>query len=188
MKINWHTNPLKTTIDLDNRDRYQILLYIQNEEYESLLCVLDLWLKGTIKKDQEISVEKIHEKLREWKEICDMQIDHEDVKAYEEYLQMTHAGDCTCFPSSCGKCLAEEALGIDTIEGLRKHAANKIYGAFSETDDINEAISYLEKQPSYIKPDTWPDEVGYEVHLTRWESERKSALKWLKQYKETHGF
>lgn len=82
----------------------------------------------------------------------------------------------------------EEALGMSTIKGLGKHSASKIMGAFGDHDNIDEAIAHLEKKPSYVKSDTWPDSVGYDIHIPRWEAEREAALKWLRQYKETHGF
>jgi hypothetical protein len=190
MKINWHQNPLRTTIDLDDRDRIQILRYIQNEEYYEILAGLDNWLSGKTWKYDEPNLEKVLEKVRGWSEICAMTIEHEEVKSFEDYLQMSHGGDCTCWPMTCEKCLAEAALGIDTIKGLRKHSANKIMGAFGEKGDrtIDEAIRLLEEEPDYKKPETWPDSVDYDIHIPRWEKERESALKWLKAYKETHGF
>jgi hypothetical protein len=84
------------------------------------------------------------------------------------------------------KCHAEDALGISTIQGLGKHSAHKIMGAFSETRTIDEAIAYLEQKPSYVKPDNWS--THYEKHIPKWESEREAALKWPKTYKEEHGF
>lgn len=91
---------------------------------------------------------------------------------------------------SCAKCLAEEAIGIDTIKGLGKHSANKILGAFSENRDINEAIAILSQPPSYIKTEAWKSfsQEYYDKQIPRWESERINALAWLTKYKEEHGF
>lgn len=190
MKIHWNENPLKSTVELNNRDREHILAHIQIEAYEEILCDLDLWLQQKIKTDDEPTLEKVHEKIRGWGEICNMTIEHEDVRAYEEYLQMSHGGDCTCIPCACVKCLAEEALGISTIEGLGKHSASKIMGAFSDDRTIDEAIERLEKKPSYEKPEAWKGftQEEYEKHIPRWEREREAAAKWLKTYKEDHGF
>jgi hypothetical protein len=60
--------------------------------------------------------------------------------------------------------------------------------AFGEKGDrtIDEAISRLEIPQVYKKPDTWPEKAGYEQHIPRWEAERKSALAWLKKYREQH--
>ena len=191
MKINYHQNPLRSTVEIDNRDKERILLYIQNEYYTDILCELDLWLKQEIKKDDEPTLEKVHENIRNWGEICNMGIDYEEVKAYEEYLQMTHGGSCTCWPMTCAKCMAEEALGINTIEGLEKHSAHKIMGSFGENGTIDEAINRLEAKPEYTyKPESWINfsQKDYETLIPRWESERKAAVNWLKAYKEKHGF
>jgi len=190
MKIHWNENPLRSTVEIDDSDKEQILLYIQNEYYMDILCELDLWLEQKIKKDDEPTLEKVHEKIRGWGEICNMTVDHEEVKAYEDYLQMSHGGDCTCFPGACVKCHAEDALGISTIEGLGKHSAHKIMGSFGENGTIDEAITILEQKPSYEKTEVWKGftQEEYEKHIPRWESEREVALKWLKAYKEKHGF
>ena len=191
MKIHWNENPLKTTVELDDSDREKILLYIQNEYYTDILCEVDLWLKREIKKDDEPTLEKVHEKIRGWGEICNMDIDHEEVKAYEDYLQMSHGGDCTCWPMACVKCHAEDALGISTIEGLGKHSAHKIMGSFGENGTIDEAINRLETKPEYVyKPESWINfsQKDYEKLIPILESARKAALKWLKAYKEKHGF
>ena len=99
-------------------------------------------------------------------------------------------GDCTCVPCTCYRCLVESMLGIDTIKGLGKHEANAVQGAFCKDGKktIEEAIATLEADKEYIKPATWPDSVGYEIHIPRWESERKRATEWLKKYKEVHNF
>jgi alpha-L-fucosidase len=92
---------------------------------------------------------------------------------------------------TCVKCMAEEALGISTIEGLGKHSAHKIMGAFGENSSIDEAINRLETKPDYTyKPESWINfsQKEYEKHIPRWEAERLAALKWLKTYKEEHGF
>ncbi len=186
MKINWNPNPLLTTIELDNRDREHILLYIQTKLYEDILCDLDLRLKGELGQKTPLTLDEIRSKVSGWGRICNMYIDREEVKSYEVYLQTSHGGDCTCFPCSCMKCHAEEALGISTIQGLGKHSAHKIMGAFSENRTIDEAITYLEQKPSYVKPDNWPTD--YEKYIPRWKSEREAAIKWLKTYKQEHGF
>jgi hypothetical protein len=190
MKINWNENPLNSTVEIDDSDREKILLYIQNESYSDILCDLNLWLNREIRKEDEPTIEKIQEKIRPWGEICNMDISHEEVKAYEEYLQMSHGGDCTCWPMTCVKCLAEDALGISTIKGLGKHSASKIMGAFGENGTIDQAIERLEQKPSYQKTEAWKSftQEDYEKHIPRWENEREAAIKWLKAYKEKHGF
>lgn len=189
MKIHWNKNPLKTAVKINEKDRERILLYIQSEEYADILCELQLWLKGSIQKEDTPTIEKVEEFISGWGEICNMTTEHEAVKNYEQYLLGSHGGDCTCLPASCAKCRAEEALGIDTIEGLGKHSAYKIFNVFhklGEDASINDVIAKLETIPEYQKPNKWPDEVDYEKHIPRWKEERNAAAKWLREYKEKH--
>lgn len=193
MKINWHQNPLKTTVDVDERDKQVILLAIQNEEYSQILCSLDNWLQRKTKKDDEPTLEKVHEKIRAWGEICNMEVDHEDVQMYVEELQCSHGGDCVCWACTCFKCLAESYLGIDTIKGLGQHEAAKIMSAFGDKGDrtIDEALDVLKTPYDYEKRHSSWDKIPreeYEKHIPRWEAEKKRAIEWLEKYKETHGF
>jgi hypothetical protein len=64
---------------------------------------------------------------------------------------------------------------------IRKHIKET-----TKEQTIYEAIAHLEQKPSYVKPDNW--KTDYEKHIPRWKSEREAALKWLKRYKEEHGF
>lgn len=190
MKINWHPNPFRTSVEIDDRDKQMILLAIQNEEYVDILCSLDLWMEGKIKKDTPPTMEDIQKQTSRWGEICNMTVDSEEVRYYVSYLDTEHMGDCTCVPCSCVRCHVEEMLNINTIKGLGKHQAHKVLGAFGRdgTNTIDEAIESLEQNPEYKKPDSWPDSIGYDVHIPRWEKERESALKWLKAYKKEHNF
>jgi hypothetical protein len=193
MKINWHQNPLKTTVDLDESDKQKLLLCIQNEEYSNILCELDLCLAGKIKKEVEPTIEEIHNQISKWGEICNMKTDDEEVQYLVDALQYSHGGDCTCWPASCEKCHAEEALGIDTIKGLGKHPANKIMNAFGEKGDrtIDEAIESLEKPYEYeARHKSWEkySREDYEKNFPRWQAEKDAAIVWLRKYKEEHGF
>ena len=73
---------------------------------------------------------------------------------------------------------------------MGKHSANKIQSIFGYENKktIDEVIEELAVEGDYVKPDTWPDSVGYEKHIPRWKAERKAAYEWLKKYKEEHGF
>lgn len=190
MKINWQPNPFNTTIEIDKRDKDRVVLYLQTEEYTNMLCELDLWLKGRINTDVTPTIEEIHKRIEGWGDVCNMTSESEEVVTFLSYLDTPHMGDCTCVPCSCIRCQVEDALGVDTLKGLGKHSARKVEGAFGRDGSlsIDEAIANLEKTPDYNKPDTWPDSVGWDVHIPRWEIEREAALKWLKQYKETHNF
>ena len=190
MKIIWHQNPFKTKVEIDERDKERILIAYQNEEYSNILCDLNLELNGKYNRPALTDLEIIKEKVGRWDEICDLSVDAEEIQNYISYLDTTHMGDCTCVPCSCMRCFVEDMLGINTIKGLGKHEANNVLGAFGkdEKKTIDEAIASLEADKEYIKPETWPDSVGYEIYIPRWESERKRAIEWLKKYKEEHGF
>ncbi len=123
-------------------------------------------------------------------EICNLDVDSEEVQNYIHYLNTQHMGDCTCVPCSCMRCHAEEMLGINTIKGLGKHQASKVLGAFGKDGNrtIDEAIASLDVTPEYNKSPTWPDSLDYNIHIPRWESERKSAAALLRTYKEEHDF
>lgn len=190
MKINWHPNPFYTKVEIDDRDRHMILLAHQNEEYTNILCRLDMEINGKYNRPALTDLEEIKKQIDKWGDICNLEVDSEEIQFYVSYLDTEHMGDCTCVPASCARCQVEEMLGINTIKGLGKHSAVKIQGAFGRDGNktIDEAIASLEQRPSYVKPDSWPDSVGYDIHIPRWESEREAAIKWLKKYKEEHGF
>lgn len=190
MKIHWNQNPFRTTIVLDESDRERIVLFIQSEEYSDILCELDLWLQGKIRTEIEVTLDEVHKEISAWGAICNMKTDDPRVNSIEEDLQHSHGGDCVCWPMTCMRCVAEGAIGVNTLEGLGKHSAHKIMSAFGKDGDrtIDEAIEILNQTPSYQRPDNWPHGMSYEKHVPRWESERQAALKWLKEYKETHRF
>jgi len=187
MKINWNQNPFWTTIDLDERDKQMILLAHQNERYSDLLCNLDLRLK-----DDPLDLEGVEEIVDNWGEICDLTVNSPEVQGIIEYIKYQHGGDCTCTPYSCIRCIAEDMLGVDTLEGLEKHSAHKVQGAFGEDGKrtIDEAIEVLSAPGEYVKGDAWNTVTleDYEKQIPRWERERQAAANWLKVYKERHGF
>jgi hypothetical protein len=190
MKINWNTNPFLTTVELDERDKQMILTAYQNEEYTNILCDLNMRLNGDFSDPPLTDIEEIKKIAGKWGAICNLEIDSPIIQDYISYINDTHGGDCVCWPCTCIRCLVEDMLGINTLEGLGKHQAAKVLGSFGKEGNktIDEAIASLEKTPEYKKPDTWPDQVGYDTHIPRWESERESAIKWLKVYKKEHGF
>jgi hypothetical protein len=190
MKIHWHQNPFKTRIELDDRDRKMVLLALQCEEYEQILISLDMKLKD--KEKPLTDLDEIKKRVGHWGEICNMEVDSESVQRYLSYIDDEHMGDCTCVPCSCMRCYLENMLGIDTIRGLGKHAARNVQSAFGVDGDrtIEAAIATLEEPKEYVKGDSWArfSQEEYEKHIPRWESERKAAAVWLRNYKQEHGF
>ena len=190
MKINYHPNPFLTTIEIDDRDKRMLLASYQNEQLSDLLCDLRLQLKGGYGGAPLTDIEDIKKIVDKWADIINLEVDSEEIQYYISYLNSEHMGDCICMACSCIRCMVEDMLGINTLANLGKHSARKILGAFGKdgNNTIDEAIISLESAQDYSKPDTWPDSVGWDIHIPRWESERESALKWLKSYKQEHGF
>lgn len=190
MKINYQPNPFLTTVEIDERDKQMMLVSYQTEQFSELLCDLHMQLNGSYGGAPLTDIEEIKKIVDKWADIRNLEVDSEDIRRYISYLDTEHMGDCTCVSCSCARCMAEELLGINTLQGLGKHPANKVQGAFGRDGNktIDEAIATLQAVRDYIKPVTWPDSVGWDVHIPRWERERESALKWLKAYKEEHGF
>lgn len=193
MKINWNQNPFLTSVEIDERDEQMILVAIQNEKYTSLLCNLDMELDGKFNWPALTDLDEIKRQVDRWSAICNLEIDSEEVQMYIYGLSTPHMGDCTCVPCSCIRCQVEEMLGINTLQGLGKHQAYKVQGAFGKegSKSIDEAINSLNK-PYTIenRSDSYRDysEEDYNNLLVRWNSERESAIRWLQQYRERHGF
>lgn len=193
MKIIWHQNPFKTKIEIDDRDKERILLAHQNEEYSNILCDLNLELNGKYNRQALTDLEVIKEKVGAWGEICNLKVDSDEIKAYFDYLDTEHLGDCVCVPCTCMRCWVESMLGIDTLKGLGKHEASNVQGAFGKDGErtIDEALEELKIPYSYETRnsawDKYPRE-EYEKHIPRWNREREYAVQWLQKYKEEHGF
>ena len=109
-----------------------------------------------------------------------------------EALSGPHIGDCTCCPSSCSKCHVESLLGTDTIEGLGKHEAHSIEGAFSKGRSIEQAIEHLRTYDADKAADAAPESWKFKNRdtwnsaLPRWRAEQANALEWLKKYRDEH--
>jgi len=187
MKINWHPNPLYSTIEIDDRDRRMMLLYVQNEEYTEILFDLQDDLEQV-----PLNPEVMTKRVAKWEKISNMDITTNMVSQWETFLTDSHCGDCTCVPAGCTKCYAEGMLDVSTIEGLGKHQARKIMGAFGMNNErtIDEALEIMAIKPDYIKTEVWRQftQEYYDSQVPRWESERLSAIKWLTEYKQKHNF
>ena len=110
---------------------------------------------------------------------------------YIDDLLGPHCGDCTCVPCTCTKCWAESFFSLDTIKGLGKHEASKIWHCFEEYDKkgkkwkqvrtINEVIETLRNYKVSEK-----DHRKLGEHAVRWEREAINAVAWLEEYRDTH--
>ena len=182
MKIDYHQNPLRSQVFLDETEKKLLKANIKNEMLLEALAAV--WYQFRTKEPP--SLEKIKEEVSFFDDDEDGVLTTRVNDLYDVYIKeleesYMHIGDCTCVPATCYKCLAEEYAGVDTIEGLGKYLASKIDRAFKDSStSIDEAIDFLSK-PISEEPNTeyinHPE--MYRTHRPRWEQERVSALKWL---------
>jgi hypothetical protein len=187
MKIDYHQNPLRSQVYLDDTEKKLLKANIKTEILLEALAAV--WYE--FRKKEPPSLEKIKEEVSFFDEDIGLSTRVDDL--YDVYIKeleesYTHIGDCTCIPATCYKCLAEEYAGVDTIEGLGKHLASKIDRAFKDSStSIDEAIDFLSNP---ISEDPNAEYINhpemYRSHRPRWEQERVSALKWLVNYKIKH--
>jgi len=175
MKIIYKENPLESIVELDDNEIEIFKLKIMIEEYESQLFATRYYLS-----EKNFNLKNAREEVNYQRNIDEL------LEMYISELRDSHAGDCVCFPCSCGKCYAEDILGINTIEGLGKHQASCIQHAYSEYDNIDDVLDCLENWKFERDPKLWPEESVYNEYLPRWKQEAKEAAEWLKQYKKIY--
>lgn len=161
MKINWNQNPLLTTVELDDHDKEKLKL---KRTIEHILDEIGsvIFSKNSDQKDDHSRLEKLY----------DYEVSDDYIKEYENYLQESHCGDCTCVPMSCVKCYVEDLMDISTIKGCGKHSLYKIDAAFHSQENctIDQAIEDLRKDKPYgVKPESWEKHTQeeYESHFPR---------------------
>lgn len=188
MKITYKTNPLDTTVELDDHEK-QILWYkIKCDELIELLFDAHFHMKEgqfydleKAKKslDPDYFLNEEDDSKSPLEKRCDQMLEY-----YLEELKSYHIGDCTCVPASCGKCHAEDKLGINTIPGLGKHSAYKVDNALREANgDIIAALESLKNYNPVINDAYKGKEDLWHQHLPRWKKEAKGAYEWLLKYK-----
>lgn len=113
MKIIYKYNPLKTVVEIDEKEK----IYLVNGILADDLTYYVADLKQFFEKDER---GENYEKIK--KEICSFTfIDRltkraeKKAESFEASLKSFHVGDCICFPCSCEKCWAENYLAIDTL-------------------------------------------------------------------------
>lgn len=191
MKITYKPNPLDTVIELDEYEQKELWYKIRCKELEELLFDAYFHLKEgqfydiekakrAVEPDYYLGVDD--DKPSQLDERCDTML-----KYYLEELKSYHIGDCTCVPASCGKCHAEDLVGINTIQGLGKHSAYKVENAMKENNgDMIAALESLKNyNPEINEAYKGKEDLWYE-HLPRWKKEAKKAYEWFKEYKEKH--
>lgn len=113
------------------------------------------------------------------------------VKCMIDALEEEHCGDCTCVPSSCVRCHAEDVLGLDTLPSS-KHVNRKI-GELAWQDYATP--EQKERRAELLRPSResaekyWAEHPDIKAfHQPRWDQEEKLAkelyAEHLRLYKE----
>jgi hypothetical protein len=147
MKITYTPNPLETKVELEDHEKELLRLKIKIEIYEDMLFDAHYVLKHSIHDRGPLKAVTLDEAVAEaikqlnpdkW---CTDETSPVDahveklLRHYLEELKSSHHGDCTSFPASCSKCLAEEKLGINTLGAYPgKSILHSIFVAFNYRD------------------------------------------------------
>ncbi len=197
MKIIYNENPLKTVVELDDRDKEVFWLKIKVEELVDRLVSVNCSLTrgdrgGEVDIQRAIDRSKLEDYIDEddgEKTAVDKRAD-QMFAAYTRELQGEHNGDCVCQPCSCFKCRAEDILGVKTLDPFPgNHELRQISGAFGQGRTLVQAVEYLlGKKISKQKPDDWKNctQEQYEGYVVGWEADIKRAAEWLEKYREEH--
>ncbi len=177
MKINWHENPLKTSISLDELEKNIFAEKAKIRELKSAAQYASLHLRD--KSDKFYDPDRAHSLLQFALDEDALAERIEDMLG--ELESGFHCGDCTCVATSCEKCLAEEILEINTLDGLKQHGGHQIDVLFGRQGSvgIEQVLAALET------------EIAEALDQDRHEDHRDSVevYRWLLRYKtEKLGF
>lgn len=176
MKIVWAENPLKSSVILNKQDESYLKTAIESDLLKWMIVGTEYWLKESDKYEPRVLISFIENEIRDFNNIEDLV--EERFTEYSKILQdgYSHLGDCTYQACTCSKCLAEDLLNINTIEGLNPAQAYRIDCAFKDANNIDQAIlnlkNYNPKGPGF-------EEYYYEI----WKNEAAKAHDWLVSYK-----
>ena len=176
MRIIYTQNPLKCKVDLSEADLVSMRAKLKLEEVYN--AVFDAYYKA----DELDKVKPALEDLINSEDDPESKINKRVEQLMSYYVdELTegyeHSGDCTKVCCSCTKCAAEDALGVNTTQGLK--GLHYIAGAFGKDSTLDEAIEELSKEAEY-------NEEWHKPHIERWTKERKAALDSLIWYKEEY--
>lgn len=189
MIIEWHQNPLKTTVQLTPDERTIFLLKAKIKDFEDTVRMAAFYLDEKGKEKGRYNPEKALSWLRARIDDKSDENDPEE-SAGAAMLQaiecQEHLGDCVCVATTCDKCMGEDILGINTIAGLSQHGRAKLRGAYGENgdrpiDDVIEALGNY--QPSRTGHWASLDDATFETYSVQWRAEAKEAHDWLVRYK-----
>jgi hypothetical protein len=190
MRINWHANPIRTTVTLTEHERDVFLLKARLREHRDAIRSALFHLDPEKKKGRYYSVEWAVRYLNH--AVADKEADDDNAVVMLEALQSGfHCGDCTCVSTMCERCMAEDILGIDTLEGLGQHQAAMINGAFGKDGErsIEEALAVLDRKvQTCSRREGWLAEVSderFEEEVSKKRTQLGQARDWLAAYKTT---
>ncbi len=192
MKINWHQNPLRTTFELSEAEKEAFRLKVRLELMEEAMAEAAFLL------DRDESREHFSpdRALKELRAALPDDDGREPPRVHQQFVMLLHelengrhCGDCTCRGISCGKCRAEQILGVDSTEGLGNHAGYQIDAAFGQNDErgIDQAIELLAAYDP-VRGGLWlslPEE-DFTSNIPAWKAQAKTAHDWLVNYRADH--
>jgi hypothetical protein len=173
MKIEYAQNPMASKIILDDADLNTLRDKCFVEAAEDLIASFYCDMKY-----RDMDIEDAYSKTFD---SVEKQM-RSEVNHYMDWLPDTatgqHVGDCTCVPSTCGRCMLENFLGIDTIEGLGKHEGAKISGYFNKHPDgtAKDCLEHMRNRTVEATED-W-----HKPHIERWKQELVNTIAWLEKY------
>lgn len=186
MKIVWDKNPLNTRVELTDPEKEMFILKARLERIEDVVGMAALCL-------DEDGPMRAHFNPKLALSYLSSLEDNEDAEDYckalfHELEKGSHCGDCTCVPSSCIKCHAEELAGVDTLNGLRKQTAMYVERAFGKDGErtIDDAIAVLaDYSPKRLG--AWLDRPveEFEANVDGWKKQAVAAHAWLVDYRDT---
>ena len=193
MKITYAANPMNSTVELNEQEQKDLLARIKLEQLKEEIGYAAFLLGDQQSAGRPEDIRKATESLVRCNQSFYGAGGEEAGNAFDQRcgeilqqclkdLQQPHCGDCTCVPCSCGKCYAEELLGISTIEGLGKHEGHKL-STMKAGATASEIITELAAYDPYARC-TWgtPDQALAE----RWKQEANNALQWMRKYQAEH--
>lgn len=142
MKINWHENPLKSTIVLDDKEKEIFIEKARIKELKDAAMSAAFHLNA--EKGKFYSPERALALLKH--ALDDEGVKERSLDMIKELETGYHCGDCTCVASGCERCLAENILGVGTLDDLDQRGGyilDMTYGA-GEDVDLEQALHKLE--------------------------------------------
>jgi hypothetical protein len=193
MEIIYTPNPLETNIILNEQEKKEFWYKLKIDELQELLLDCHFSLeKENIDDAKKFSDYDYYISDDDNKSNIDIRCD-ELLEYYLKELQSSHAGDCTCLPCACCKCIAENHIGFYSTKGLDSHSAYKIFQAFKSEDNnkvsIDQALNKL-KNPSFEKTEKWNhiSQEQFDKYVTGWKIDYKKAYDYLLEHKIKNSF